>query len=233
MARTAREEQHAARENEILDAALGLIYSKGYQQMTIQDILDALQISKGAFYHYFRSKQALLEALVGRMVGQMMTVLQPVVDDPDMPALLKLEAISRAAAGWKSARMDLLLALIPVWYADDNVLVRDKLSWASLDQRRSVLQRVIEQGIAEGVMTTDYPDLAGAIAMELLQSMSTDIGRYLMAWDQFPDAPQRIERSSAAYTQAIERVLGAASGSIHLVDPAAFHAWGEALAARR
>ena len=45
--------------NEILDSARRLVYSKGYEQMTIQDILGELQISKGAFYHYFDSKGAL------------------------------------------------------------------------------------------------------------------------------------------------------------------------------
>ncbi len=55
---------HAARRNEILDVAQRLIYTKGYEQMTIQDILSDLQISKGAFYHYFDSKQALLEAII-------------------------------------------------------------------------------------------------------------------------------------------------------------------------
>ena len=56
MARILKEEEHTAKRNEILDAALQLVYSKGYEKMTIQDILDQLQISKGAFYHYFDSK---------------------------------------------------------------------------------------------------------------------------------------------------------------------------------
>ena len=59
--------EHAVRRNEILDLAQQLVYTKGYEQMTIQDILDGLQISKGAFYHYFDSKHAVLEAVVERM----------------------------------------------------------------------------------------------------------------------------------------------------------------------
>jgi len=233
MARMTRDEQHAARENAILDAAVALIHSKGYEQMTIQDILDALQISKGAFYHYYGSKRALLEAVIARIADQMMTVLRPIVDDADTPALPKLEAVFRTAAIWKSARMETVVALLHGWYTDDNALVRDKLSRAALTQFRAVLQTIVEQGISEGVMTTDYPDLVGAIAMNLLQSLSTDIGRCLMTWEEIPDGPQRVERSVAAYTQAIERLLGVASGAIHLVDPAMFHAWGEALAVRR
>ena len=68
MARIVKEEEYTARRNEILDTALQLLYSKGYEKMTIQDILDKLQISKGAFYHYFGSKAEVLEALVERIL---------------------------------------------------------------------------------------------------------------------------------------------------------------------
>lgn len=38
----------------------------GYDRLCIQDILNATGVSKGAFYHYFDSKQNLSEALVDR-----------------------------------------------------------------------------------------------------------------------------------------------------------------------
>lgn len=53
MPRVVKEEEYAVKCNEILDVAQHLVYTKGYQQMSIQDILDELKISKGAFYHYF------------------------------------------------------------------------------------------------------------------------------------------------------------------------------------
>jgi len=232
MARMVQAEEHAARQNEILDAAQELVYRKGYAQMTIQDILEAIQISKGAFYHYFGSKQTLMEALVARMVAQMMAMLQPIADDPDLPALPKLEAIFRAAAGWKNARREFLVALLRAWYADENALVRDKLSRAALEQFNVLLQPVIAQGMAEGAMRTDYPELAGAIAIGLLQGMGLEVGQLLMNWGDYPDALARIERLVAAYTQAIERVLGTANGAVQLIDPALYPAWGETLTAR-
>ena len=67
MARILKEEEYNAKRNKILDFAQGLVYSRGYAHMTIQDILDGLKISRGALYHYFDSKDALLEALVDRM----------------------------------------------------------------------------------------------------------------------------------------------------------------------
>ena len=66
MARTVKAEAVAAKRKEILDAAQRLVFTKGYEQMSVQDILDEIRISSGAFHHYFDSRRALLEALVGQ-----------------------------------------------------------------------------------------------------------------------------------------------------------------------
>ena len=62
MTRSIKVHEYAEKRNAILDMAVRYITTKGYEQMTTQDILEALQISRGAFYHYFESKQALLMA---------------------------------------------------------------------------------------------------------------------------------------------------------------------------
>ncbi len=61
--------------------------------MTIQDILDDLQISKGAFYHYFDSKQALLEAMVERIGVEAVQLLLPIVHDPAAACARKTPAL--------------------------------------------------------------------------------------------------------------------------------------------
>ena len=70
MARTVNLVEHAVRRDTFVDAALGLIQSKGYEEMSIQDVLDEVGASRGAFYHYFDSKTALLEAVLERIVVQ-------------------------------------------------------------------------------------------------------------------------------------------------------------------
>ena len=62
MARGVKEAER--RRNEILDAAQHLFYSKGYDEPSIQEIIDAVGIAKGTFYHHFESKQELLDHLI-------------------------------------------------------------------------------------------------------------------------------------------------------------------------
>src|SRR4051812_45260767 len=91
MARTIKANEYAEKRSLILDAAQRLVFAKGYERMTIQDILAELRISSGAFYHYFESKPAVLEAFIERIREQTEKPLLPIVNDPHLPAIEKLQ----------------------------------------------------------------------------------------------------------------------------------------------
>ena len=58
------------RKQEFLDAAQKLFYEQGYDQTSVNTIIDAVGVSKGTFYHYFKSKEDLLDALAERVAMQ-------------------------------------------------------------------------------------------------------------------------------------------------------------------
>ena len=82
MTRTVDTEAHAVRREAFVDAAQRLMQAKGYEQMSVQDVLDELGASRGAFYHYFDSKTALLEAVVTRTVDTALASVIPVGRGP-------------------------------------------------------------------------------------------------------------------------------------------------------
>jgi AcrR family transcriptional regulator len=223
MARIVKE--HGVRRNEILDAAQRLVDTKGYEQMTIQDILDALQISKGAFYHYFDSKHSVLEALIQRMQEEVEQLLLPIVHDPHLPALDKLQRTFATLARWKTAQKAFFLALLRVWYADENAIVRQKMRAAAVKRVAPLLTVIIRQGIQEGTLTTSYPDQAGAVVLSLVQDLGDTLGMLLLSFEPKRDDLRRIENTVAAYTDALERVLGAPGASLQLVDTETLSEW--------
>jgi AcrR family transcriptional regulator len=237
MARSTKEEAFSARRNEILDAARRLVYSKGYEQMTIQDILNDLQISKGAFYHYFDSKGAVLNALIERMVAEeVLPLVLPIVEAPDLSAIEKLERYFDISFRWKTDQMDFMLALLRVWLADENAIVRQKMFTSSVKQVTPPLTEIIRQGVQEGVFTTAYPDQVSHAIIYIIQGLGDMITELLISNEAHRN-PQRIESTVIAYTHALndamERVLGAPSGSLKLIDPATLKEWflpsGEAI----
>src|ERR1700738_1066346 len=127
MPRTVNTTLHAIRRDAFLDVAQLLVQTKGYDAMSIQDVLNELEASKGAFYHYFDSKQALLEAIVERFADGALATLEPVLADPDLPAVQKLERVFAGIGSWKAAQKDLVLAIVEVWRLDGNAIVREKV----------------------------------------------------------------------------------------------------------
>src|SRR3982074_3113929 len=109
MARTVNPTLHTIRRDAFLDVGQRLVQTKGYEAMSIQDVLDELEASKGAFYHYFDSKQALLQAVVERFADDAIATLGRVLDDPDLPALRKLEGIFAGIGRWKAERKEFVL----------------------------------------------------------------------------------------------------------------------------
>jgi TetR/AcrR family transcriptional repressor of nem operon len=223
MARTAKE--FTVRRNEILDVAQRLVYAEGYEQMTIQDVLDNLQISKGAFYHYFRSKQDLLDAMVEHMIEDGENIILPIIQDPDLNALEKLQRYFDTVARWKNAQRAYLIAIMRVWYADDNAIVRQKMTAAAIQRISPLFTQIIHQGMREGVFAPNYPDQVSEVVMALVQSMGDTLAHFVLFYDPQSDDFQRIAGSVAAFTDAVERVLGAPPNSIHFFDVESLKDW--------
>ncbi|MGA2490892.1 MAG: TetR/AcrR family transcriptional regulator [Anaerolineales bacterium] len=233
MPRVVIEKEYTVKHNEILEAAQRLVYTTGYEQMSIQDILDELAISKGAFYHYFKSKQALLDGLVERMLDDAEGVLQPIAQASDLPAIQKLQRYFAAGSRWKTDRKSLMLNLLRIWYTDSNALVRQKQQAAAMQRIAPVLAQIVRQGIAEGVFTTTYPDQIGNMIWGVAQGIADDVAALLLTDPPPSDALPRLEAIVGAYSEALERILGTPAGSLPLVDIDLLKEWLPAPARKR
>ncbi|MGP8161213.1 MAG: TetR/AcrR family transcriptional regulator [Candidatus Dormibacteria bacterium] len=218
-------EARAVRREAFVDVALRLIQLKGYEQMSVQDVLDELDASRGAFYYYFDSKLALLEAAVDRVVEVALAAVAPVVTDPTLPAPRKLERLFTGIAGWKAERRELMLALIEVWCSDDNAIVREKLRRSTVLCLVPLLADIIRQGGDEGLMSADSPEGAARAVVSLMLG-AQDLALELFLARQADAIPfEVVETSIAAYTEALERILGLAPRSLALMDGATLRLW--------
>ena len=225
MARTVDTEAHAVRREAFVDAALRLMQAKGYDQMSVQDVLDELDASRGAFYHYFDSKTALLEAVVTRIVDAALASVTPHVEDPAVGALAKLEDLFGGIAQWKLERTDLMLELTRVWLSDENTLMRDKM-WQHLMLRLApLLAAIVRQGDDEGVFAVGSPDDTARVMVALLHGLNDLAVRTFVARDESGVSLAEVEAMVAAYIEAMERILSVPAGTLTLVDEAVLREW--------
>ncbi|MCK4251013.1 TetR/AcrR family transcriptional regulator, partial [candidate division WOR-3 bacterium] len=93
------------RKNEIIDAARKFFFQKGYEQTSIQDIIDDLSIAKGTFYHYFKSKLDLLDQLIDRTTSEMSASIKPILN-MDMNAIEKFNKVFQVATAVSLQNID-------------------------------------------------------------------------------------------------------------------------------
>lgn len=225
MARTLDRAAHALRREAFADAALRLIQTVGYDQMSVQEVLDELGASRGAFYHYFDSKAALLDAAMERLVDLVTEALTPAVEDPDLSAPEKLRRVFAGLARWKEDRVDLMRRLLPTWMSDENALAREK--WRRYTSARMVpmLAPILRQGNSEGTLSTGPEEPAAAVLLALILAANDAACQLFVARQENLVTLREVESMFAAYGEAAERILGLPPGSWPAVDADILQEW--------
>ena len=190
------------RKSEILDAAQKLFIEKGYAKTTVTDILNVHGLSKGVFYYYFKSKEEVMDAIIMRIVSADVAAAKEIADDPDLPAIPKLFQILFAQKPQNGRGKE---EMLEQFHQPSNAEMHQKSLVQSILQLTPVLTQVIEQGIRENVMATDYPHET----MEfLLVSAQIIFDEGLFHWDTV-----KAVKKAKAFISIMEATLGAEKGS--------------------
>lgn len=150
--------------NRILEAAQALFLEKGYENTSIQDILERLgNLSKGAIYHHFSSKEDILNAVGNRYNEQIVLDLMAVRDDNTLSGQEKLQKMFRVSLS--SSDRDILFSVVPDMTKNPKLLVFQLEEIFQVVAPDFVLP-VIRQGIQDGSIQTQYPkELAEVITL--------------------------------------------------------------------
>jgi AcrR family transcriptional regulator len=225
MPRTVNLEVQKVRRDAFLDVAQRLIVTKGYEQMSIQDVLDELEASRGALYHYFDSKLALLDGVVERLADDALATIDPILADPTLPALTKLERALGGIARFKAEQKELVLAILEVWNSDGNALVRDRVRRLTAKRMRPILTLVIRQGVEEGLISSTDPEETARSILYLMQGYQELASEQFLGRQAGTLSFEEVLKSNRAATEAFERVLGVPSRSVTLADEATLRFW--------
>ena len=225
MARTVDSASYAIKRDAFVDAGQRLIQAKGYDALSINEVLDAVGASKGAFYHYFGSKADLLEAVVERMADGIEAAWAELLDRPGRAAHERLHDVFAVTAQWKNARRELVLAVLEGWVSDRNAIVRDKLRALVRRRMRPVLVRIVREGCEEGVFSSADPDATADVIVTLILGGQEEATALFLARQAGDVTFEDVVRHFEAYDEALTRILGFRAGRLSLTDPTTLRLW--------
>ncbi|MDP8203693.1 MAG: TetR/AcrR family transcriptional regulator [Candidatus Tenebribacter mawsonii] len=96
----------AERRSEILQKAQELFYKYGYTKTSVNMVIEALGISKGAFYHYFKSKEEMLDCLSDRLMQSIISKIESAINSTNLNAIEKLNIMYKESGNYKVENID-------------------------------------------------------------------------------------------------------------------------------
>ncbi|UCH62313.1 MAG: TetR/AcrR family transcriptional regulator [Fidelibacterota bacterium] len=202
------------RKQEFLDAAQKLFYEQGYDQTSVNTIIDYVGVSKGTFYHYFKSKEDLLDALAERVARQRLEQLHSIVEDRKLSALEKFNGYFAGSRGLIEKSEDIAKAVLRVMYEDENILLRHKARVRSMELVVPELGKIIAQGVQEGTFNVPYPERTAEMILMLGGELKDIYARLFLELDEKPENISLAKQLIDQYEDAITRMLAAPEGSI-------------------
>ena len=204
---------------QILDAAERLFFEHGYDRTSIQDILDALNMSKGGFYHYFDAKDSVLKEISERRAERRFERLDTELYTNRRSPIERLNLLLALPNLFEGEDIHFAALMLKICWQDGDAAIRDHRRRILMDRLLPRMDEVIAEGIADGSLHTRYPMALGRILLLLACDLDDEACAALAAQPKNPDVMLKLIELLNAWRESAETLAGAPYGSIQLFDP--------------
>lgn len=179
---TSRAARGRATREQLIEVATRLFAERGYEDTSIEAVLTAARVSRGALYHHFAGKDALFEAVVQSVENRIMAKLTAAIGDAQDPVAI----LTTAALAWIDLAGDPVIQRVILTDAP-SVLGWER--WRAMDEQRALgTARALLQAISD----------SGRLAPELVNPFAHMI---LAALDEMALVIARAEDPAAALAE--------------------------------
>jgi len=214
------------RKREFLLTALDLFSEKGYEKTTIQDIIDRMGVSKGAFYHYFNSKEDALITVAKNYVAEAIRMIKDISAREDISAVEKINALIESVNKYKSVREEERAKIKGVFNREENLKLERKIANSLKEKAIAYFKEIIDTGVKEGAIgdPVNSEELASFIlhVLHSLNSCIDELNDELFNEENPLEAREfneKLEEKLVFYEEMLSRILKIKKGSINLKPP--------------
>ena len=185
------------RKQEVLQIAYRMFISRGYENTSVDEIIEEADIAKGTYYYYFETKEQMLEEVIGMMIDQEMEAAGRILQ-AEIPVPQKIIGMISSLRPTQEERPIEGALMQP-----ENIVMHEKIRKKIVEMAVPLLSKVVEEGIGQGIFACD--NIAERVRMLLVISSSTfDEGCYT-------------ERDIEVFIDMTEKLLGAESGTMGFI----------------
>ena len=185
------------RKKELLKIAYDMFLTQGYENTSIDEIIEKAQIAKGTYYYYFQSKEQMLEEVIDMMIDSEREMAEQFIRT-DIPVPQKIVGILTSMKPTEEEQ-----PVKNALFQPENVLMHYKVRQKLINVLTPLLSEVIGEGVNEGIFECD--NIPERVKMLLIISDSTfNEGTFS-------------EKDISVFIDMTEKLLGAESGTMSFI----------------
>ena len=142
------------KKDQILDTSLQLFMKKGFDATSISDILSQLDIARGTLYYHFESKEAIMDAIIERLLNQVLEKIEKLMTND---SLSQAEKFMGFFASINLTQLTGDEEIVDYFNQPQNALFHEKSNRLLIKKLSPVLAQIISDGMESGLFDTPYP----------------------------------------------------------------------------
>lgn len=185
------------RKKNIIDVSSALFMSKGYEETSVNTIVEKLGVAKGTFYHYFKSKEEILEAVLEDYLSDYAESIKKALEDNALNAYEKLMLVLRSILSNNQGPEHLTK------HVEDNknAKLHQMMDEKFFEKFYPIIVEVLNQGIGEGLFKVDHPE-------EITEILLLGIRAYMHIHIPHFNNKQYLIRKMQALEELFNKILG-------------------------
>ncbi|WP_025691870.1 TetR/AcrR family transcriptional regulator [Paenibacillus zanthoxyli] len=202
-----RQKDPEIRKNEIIQASEELFIEKGYENTTVEGILQRTGLSKGGFYHHFKSKNDVFIAIIDRITNETVKAAEEIAEMDDIDALQKIQLFSEMQFHMKMPKTKIIQVFFRERDINPHFHKHNVMMW---EKYVPVFVKIVKQGISKGSMKVEFPEETVKLLFRMIASLY-DFEEGLI------EDEEKMKRHIAALEDIFTKSLGIETRGIHLV----------------
>lgn len=187
----------AERKQELLRIAYELFLSKGYESVSVDEIIAKAGIAKGTYYYYFKSKEETLEEVIDMMIAGEEAKAKAILEMP-IPVPQKIVGIISSFRPDQPEQ-----GIVTTLNQNENLLMHERVNAKVIEKAVPLLSRAAMEGIEQGIINCDYVEERVRILL-ILSNQIFDEGIADMS-------------TLVVYIDIVEKLLGAKKGTMDFI----------------
>jgi len=183
MARIRNEKDYKAKKYQIVKHAINLLDELGYEDFSINKVIQTSGMTKGAFFHYFGSKKELVSEIVNQILIPMVEGFELVSKDTSLEPKEKIKKLFDVGAKSKGVEKRTTQQLIRLLQKNENREIMNMITDHSIEILTPIYEKIMIEGNNLGHFNIQYPNGVAFMFLTMIAAINKEIGAVLYKED--------------------------------------------------